>query len=99
MDFANFEVQIYRTTITEKKFFFQILIFDPKRIFYVFCSIKFGKLPLMKMGVCCREHMLNSEKINKCQKYFGQNVFKISLMITFMFYISQGSELQGVRYR
>ena len=43
----------------KKNFFFQILIFDPKRIFYVFCSIKFGKMPLMKMGVCCREHMLN----------------------------------------
>ena len=41
------------------KFFFPILIFDPKCIFFVFCSIKLGKMSLLKMGVCCREHMLN----------------------------------------
>ena len=70
---------------SKKNFFFQILIFDPKRIFFVFCSIKSGKMPWKKYGVCCREHMLNTldsiKSIKICiyfQIYFlklGNNYF------------------------
>ena len=41
-------------------FFFQILIFDPKRIFFIFCSMKSRKCHEMNMGVCCRERMLTT---------------------------------------
>ena len=43
-------------------FFFQILIFDQKRIFLVFCSINLGKMPWIENGVCCREHMVNPKQ-------------------------------------
>ena len=42
-----------------------ILIKNLKCIFFVFCSMKSGKMPWHEYGVCCREHMLNGVPIYK----------------------------------
>ena len=65
--FANFGVQKYRSWLPKKIFFYKILIFDQKCIFFVFCSKNFGKMPWIKYGCllqrtdvkCSREMLQN----------------------------------------
>ena len=45
-----------------KNFFFSNFYFWPKMHLFGFMLNKFGKMPLMKVVVCCREHMLTSPK-------------------------------------
>ena len=52
---------------------FKILIIDPKRIFFIFCSMKSRKCHEMNIGVCCREHMLNICLLTQQHDFILQN--------------------------